>query len=70
MLVRCVDCNRFSLNADRVAAAAGMGICAVEPIKSVRWKALVAKHCERFEPAGPSTVEPRMAWLESKQIIR
>lgn len=70
MLVRCVDCNRFSLNADRVAAAAGMGVCAVEPIKTVRWKALVAKHCDSFEPATVSAVEARMVWLESKQITR
>lgn len=68
MLVCCIDCGRFSLKADPSAAMYGLGVCALEPIKGVRWRALVPKQCDGFERADTGVIEARAAWLKARQI--
>ncbi|WP_353627562.1 hypothetical protein ABNQ24_12410 [Ralstonia pseudosolanacearum] len=67
--VRCVDCNKFSLQLDPAAAVYGRGKCAEEEIKSVRYDALRKKPCKKFSPAIEQVADARVEWLKKKGIV-
>ena len=67
-MVRCVECTDFSLRDDADAARSGSGKCRTETLPSVRYVALLDKHCERFDQAGEQIVSARLAWLHKEGI--
>ncbi|CAJ0719421.1 hypothetical protein LMG6871_02852 [Ralstonia edaphis] len=67
--IRCVDCDKFSLQEDRGAALMGHGKCAVEPLPHVRYKALLKKSCKTFAPVIEQVADARVEWLKKKGIV-
>jgi len=67
--VRCVDCDKFSLQEDRGAALMGHGKCSEEKLPHVRYKALLKKSCKTFVPVIEQVADARVEWLKKKGIV-
>ena len=67
--VRCVDCTKFSLQEDRGAALMGRGKCAEEKLPSVRYVALLKKHCRAYSPAIEQVADARVEWLRKQGVV-
>uniref|UniRef100_C6BBU4 Uncharacterized protein n=1 Tax=Ralstonia pickettii (strain 12D) TaxID=428406 RepID=C6BBU4_RALP1 len=67
--IRCVDCDKFSLQHDPVAARMGHGKCSEEKLPHVRYKALLKKQCKQFAPAIEHVADARAEWLKKKGIV-
>lgn len=67
--IRCVDCDKFSLQLDPAAAVYGRGKCAEEKLPSVRYVALLKKRCEKYEAAIEQVADARVEWLKKKGIV-
>lgn len=63
--VQCIDCQHFTLQADRGMAGVGYGHCDLDPAGRFQ-SAIFERTCSSFEAADEATRTRRRLWLAGK----